>query len=128
LVEHVDVFLPSLNEAQALTGATSAEDCLEGLFARCPSCVIVKMGEGGSLARTADGVFWQPAFPVSPVDTTGAGDSFNAGVVFGLLMEWAIPKTLRFANAVAALVISRSARDESRYPTFGKVADRIQNL
>ena len=123
LVEHVDVFLPSLSEAQALTGAISAEDCLEILSARCPGDVIVKMGEGGSITRTAEGVFRQPAFPVAPLDTTGAGDSFNAGVILGLLKKWAIPETLRFANAVAALVISRPGSDKSRYPTLTEVAD-----
>lgn len=123
LVKHADVFLPSLNEAQALTGATSPEDCLEGLFAACPNCVIIKLGEDGSIARTAEGVFRQPAFPVSPVDTTGAGDSFNAGVIFGLLRRWAIPEILCFANAVAAFVISRPGGDENRYPLLGEVVD-----
>jgi sugar/nucleoside kinase (ribokinase family) len=122
-VEHADVFLPSLNEAQALTGVVSAKDCLEILSVRCPGDVIVKLGEGGSIARTAEGVFRQPAFPVAPLDTTGAGDSFNAGVIFGLLRKWAIPETLRFANAVAALVISRPGSDQRRYPTLAEVAD-----
>lgn len=74
LLERVDIFLPSLNEAQALTGDISPEDCLDSLFARCPNSVIIKMGEAGSIARTGEGIFQQPAFPVLPLDTTGAGD------------------------------------------------------
>ena len=121
LLEGVDVFLPSLNEAQALTGECAPEACLEKLFARCPNRVIIKLGEEGSIAKTEEGVFRQPAFPVSPLDTTGAGDSFNAGVIFGLLQGWDIRQTLRFANALAGLVISRP-RDEG-YPALDEVKE-----
>ncbi len=123
LLERVDIFLPSLNEAQALTGEISAEDCLEGLFARCPNHVIIKMGEAGSIARTGEGIFQQPAFPVLPLDTTGAGDCFNAGIMVGVLRDWDIPKILRFANALAALVISRPR--EEGYPLLEEVEEYL---
>jgi ribokinase len=121
LAEAVDVFLPSLNEAQALTGEHAPERCLESLWRRSrrSKCVIIKMGQAGSVARTGEGTFRQPAFPVSPLDTTGAGDCFNAGAAFGLLRNWDVPKTLRFANALAAIVISRPR--EVGYPTLRQV-------
>ena len=123
LLKRVDIFLPSLNEAQALTGENSPEGCLESLFARCASCVIIKMGEAGSIARTREGVFPHWAFPVFPLDTTGAGDSFNAGVVFGLLKDWDIRQTQRLANAVAAMVISRPR--EGGYPLLSEVEEYL---
>lgn len=123
LLEGVDIFLPSFNEAQALTGETSPEGCLEALFARCPNQVIIKMGEAGSMAKTKEGIFQQSAFPVLPLDTTGAGDCFNAGVIFGLLRRWDTPKILRFANALAALVISRRGKD--RYPALNEVEEYL---
>jgi len=123
LLERVDIFLPSLNEAQALTGEISPEDCLESLFARCPKHVIIKMGEAGSIARTGEGIFQQLAFPVLPLDTTGAGDCFNAGIVVGVLRDWDIPKMLRFANALAALVISRPR--EEGYPLLAEVEEYL---
>ncbi|HAL61979.1 MAG TPA: hypothetical protein DCP08_06190 [Chloroflexi bacterium] len=125
LLEVVDIFLPSLNEAQALTGEDSPEGCLERLFARCPNQVVIKMGEAGSIARTREGIFRQSAFRVLPLDTTGAGDCFNAGVVFGLLRSWDIPKTLRFANALAAMVISRPREDG--YPILKEVEEYLDN-
>ncbi len=125
LLEEVDIFLPSLNEAQALTGETSPEGCLDALFARCPRHVIIKMGEAGSIAKTKDGVFRQSAFPVVPLDTTGAGDCFNTGVIFGLLRGWDTPRILRFANALAAMVISR--RGEDRYPALNEVEQYLHN-
>jgi sugar/nucleoside kinase (ribokinase family) len=81
--------------------------------------VIIKMGQAGSIARTGEGAFHQPAFPVSPLDTTGAGDCFNAGVALGLLRDWDVPRTLRFANALAAIVISRPR--QVGYPTLRQV-------
>jgi len=123
LLEGVDIFLPSLNEAQALSGEGSPEGCLEALFARCPNQVIIKLGEAGSRAKTREGVFRQPAFPVLPLDTTGAGDCFNTGVIFGLLRGWDMPQILRFANALAAIVISRRGSD--RYPALGEVEEYL---
>ena len=123
LLEGVDIFLPSLNEAQALIGETSPEGCLEALFARCPNRVIIKMGEAGSIAKTKEGIFQQSAFRVLPLDTTGAGDCFNVGVVFGLLRKWDILKMLRFANALAAIVISRPREDG--YPTLREVEEYL---
>jgi sugar/nucleoside kinase (ribokinase family) len=126
LLEGVDVFLPSLNEAQALTGEVSSEACLESLFARCPNCVIMKLGEAGSIARTEEGILRHAAFPVSALDTTGAGDSFNAGVIVGLVRGWDIQRTLRFANALAALVISRPR--ERGYPAVGEVERYLEEV
>jgi len=123
LLEEVDIFLPSLNEAQALTGESSPHGCLERLFARCPNQVIIKLGAAGSIAKTKEGVFHQSAFPVLPLETTGAGDCFNTGVIFGLLRKWDTPKILRFANALAAIVISRQGRD--RYPTLGEIEEYL---
>jgi sugar/nucleoside kinase (ribokinase family) len=119
LLEGVDVFLPSLNEARALTGETALEACLESLFALGPKKVIMKMGSGGSMARTQQGVFLRPAFRVKALDTTGAGDCFNSGVIVGLLNDWEPARTLLFANALAAIVISRPR--EEGYPALGEV-------
>jgi len=65
----------------------------------------------------------QSAFAVVPLDTTGAGDCFNTGVIFGLLRGWDTPKILRFANALAAIVISR--RGEDRYPALHEVEEYL---
>ena len=44
-----------------------------------------------------------PGYAVQAVDTTGAGDVFRAGFIYGLLQQWSLERTLRFANATAAL-------------------------
>jgi len=124
LLEGVDVFLPSLNEARALTGESAPDACLESLFGRGPKRVIIKMGSEGSIARTQEGVFLRPAFRVKALDTTGAGDCFNSGILLGLLNDWDMARTLRFANALAATVISRPR--EEGYPTLGEVREYLE--
>jgi sulfofructose kinase len=80
-------------------GAALAELLLYG-----GKAVTVTLGERGSLTLTASGEFHrQPAFAVSAVDTTGCGDVFHGGYIYGLLQDWSLPRTVRFAAACAAL-------------------------
>ncbi len=69
--------------------------------------VTVTCGVRGSLTWTGRGVIRQPAFPVPVVDTTGAGDVFHGGYVYGLLQGWELPSVLMFASAMAALKCAR---------------------
>jgi len=68
-----------------------------------PWFVGVTLGPGGALALVDGRVHYVPAFPTQVVDSTGAGDLFHAGSVFGLLQGWDPLDTLRFAAAAAAL-------------------------
>jgi sugar/nucleoside kinase (ribokinase family) len=61
------------------------------------------MGPEGSYFRTAGEELRVPAYPVTPVDGTGAGDAFVAGFLFGWLRGWVLADTARFANAVGGL-------------------------
>ncbi len=64
---------------------------------------VVTLGERGCVAKWERGIFAFPAFPVHVVDTTGAGDAFHGGFIYGLLHDWSVEETVRFASAVAAL-------------------------
>lgn len=64
--------------------------------------VVVTAGEHGSWCVSREGAFHTPAFSVEVQDTTGAGDVFHGGFLYGLLHEWPLRKTVRFASAVAA--------------------------
>jgi sugar/nucleoside kinase (ribokinase family) len=59
-------------------------------------------------------------FKVDVVDTTGAGDVFHAGFIYGLLQNWEVKEILRFANAVAALKC-RDLGGRRGIPTLGEV-------
>jgi len=102
LLSQVDVFLPNQNEALAISGASTTEAALQILSQKC-RVIAVKCGQAGALARRGDETARVAASPVHVVDTIGAGDSFDAGFVFGLLNGWSLEKTLALAVACGSL-------------------------
>ncbi len=84
LARTVDVFEPSLEELQELTGAATAEDGLRALAAAGLTTAVVKAGADGAYLFDGDAVVHVPALPTRAVDTTGAGDAFCGGLAAGL--------------------------------------------
>ncbi|HCU22848.1 MAG TPA: carbohydrate kinase family protein [Candidatus Atribacteria bacterium] len=76
---------------------------LEKVAALGPKVVILTQGERGCLGKAGNENFQVPGYQVDVVDTTGCGDVFHGAFVFGLLKNWDMVYTARFANAVAAL-------------------------
>lgn len=68
-----------------------------------PGVTTITLGERGSVTYAGDEIIAVPACEVDVVDTTGAGDVFHGGYIYGLLQGWDILKTVRFATAMAAL-------------------------
>jgi ribokinase len=66
-------------------------------------CVVVTLSEKGCLWTDSSEVNYFPGFKVEVVDTTGAGDVFHGGFIFGLLKKWKMEKIVEFASACAAL-------------------------
>jgi sugar/nucleoside kinase (ribokinase family) len=107
--EYMDEWLPLLtylfvneDEAVSITKAACPEQALEALAART-KCALVKLGKEGALALVDGKVEQVRGREVKPVDTTGAGDSFDAGFLYATL-EKGMPllDAVRFANATAA--------------------------
>jgi len=63
----------------------------------------ITLGGRGSVTFAGDEIISYPAFPIEIVDTTGAGDVFHGGYLYGLLQKWPLIDTIRFASAVAAM-------------------------
>jgi len=99
---HLDIFLPSLEEAQAITGASEPEAVLDWFGGYDMPVLGIKLGADGCIIRTADTTQRYPAYRVTVVDGSGAGDAFMAGFLHGHLQGWSIDRTARFANATAA--------------------------
>jgi sulfofructose kinase len=104
LLATTDAVIVSLELALAATGGRDAADALARLAAatRAP-LVAITLGAEGVIARTAAATLHVPAYRVRCVDSTGAGDVFHAGFIYGLLGGWSLERTLRFANAAAGL-------------------------
>jgi len=106
-LHHVDMFVPSLDEAQMLTQKQKPSEIAKVLQSYGVTTVVIKLGADGCFARTSDHEFSVPAFRVDRVvDTLGAGDCFVAGFIAGLVKGWHLKKTCRFANAVGAACVS----------------------
>ncbi|MFH1928669.1 MAG: carbohydrate kinase family protein [Chloroflexota bacterium] len=104
---YVDYFVPSLTEAQALTGRDEPEDIGRALLDHGVGTVGLKMGAAGCLVMTDTGESLRmPAFEVNVMDATGAGDAFAAGFIAGVWQGWSLEETARLANAVGALCVT----------------------
>ena len=105
-----DLYLPNLDEARAVAESLSADGradddlgrTLEALAALTPRAV-VKSGAEGAAALDGTAVLRAPALSIAPVDTIGAGDSFDAGYVYGFLHDWSVARCLAFAAACGSL-------------------------
>ncbi|MGH9840577.1 MAG: carbohydrate kinase family protein [Blastocatellia bacterium] len=105
LLPHVDCLITSQGLANELAGTMNEEEALKKLHERY-SCYLVAMTQGsrGALAFVEDQFIASSAFrPPVIRDTTGAGDAFRAGFIYGLCKGLSIEETMRAANAVAAL-------------------------
>jgi sugar/nucleoside kinase (ribokinase family) len=102
LLQLVDIFLPNENEAMALTHTTSYDSAAEKLGEKCGT-VAVKLGAQGALGIRAGKKSKADSLPIKVVDTVGAGDSFDAGFIYGHLQGWSLEKTLRMATICGAL-------------------------
>ncbi len=108
ILPHVDYFLPSLDEASALTGVKSPRAILRAFReAGARGVVGVKMGGRGCYLSFQDREEHIPAFRVKRVvDATGAGDAFVAGFLAGILKGFDPFAAARVANAVAASCVT----------------------
>src|SRR5512136_1649008 len=100
-LQRVDIFLPNETELLAITREDSIEAGLDRL-SEIP-VVAVKLGARGAIARSGSQIFRADSIPVKVVDTTGAGDSFDAGFVYAYLARQDLAPALRFACACGSL-------------------------
>ncbi|MBE9063689.1 PfkB family carbohydrate kinase, partial [cf. Phormidesmis sp. LEGE 11477] len=135
--EHISVLTPNQTEAELLTGIEvvdmeSAIAAATNLHQQGIETVIIKMGKLGCACVGKVGTFELPAFAVDMVDTVAAGDAFNGGLAAAICdsktagSEAAGSKTakiqaaVRYANAVAALAVTRSGAQDAM-PTAAEV-------
>ena len=105
-LSHVDIFMPSVEEAQILSGRKHPGEVAEFFLDYGIGTVVLKLGAEGCYAGTAGEEFTTPAFKVEKVaDTLGAGDSFAAGFLAATVNGWDLRKACRFANAVGAACV-----------------------
>ena len=120
ILQLVDIATPNENEACVLAGvppsrvnATEAVALGNRIRELGVRSVIVKLGDQGCVYCGPDGTFSAPPFPVRAVDSTAAGDTFNAALSVALAEGAAMENALRFANAAAAISVTRAGAQTS---------------
>jgi fructokinase len=112
ILEYTDLFLPSQDELLILMAMKDLNKALLQAHEMGPSIICVKMGPRGSVISEKIGkgdyrLFTQPPFRVNVVDTTGAGDAFDAGLIEGLVQGLSLKEAVLRGTAVASLVITQ---------------------
>ena len=104
LLENIDYAIVSRDVPARLLGEEDLEKSLP-LMQRQYGCLLTAatLGEDGVLAWDGKQFYYGAAYQVAAVDTTGAGDTFHAGFIYGLLQDWPLQRRLNFACAAAAL-------------------------
>jgi sugar/nucleoside kinase (ribokinase family) len=98
----LDVFMPSYDEARMIAGKDEAEDIADVFLSKGVKLAVIKLGRDGCFIKSNNGEKYRiPTYTnVEAVDATGAGDSFAAGFITGLVQDWDLYKCGKFANAV----------------------------
>ena len=103
VLDYTDVFLPNMTELMAISGEKDPDSAIRHLTKNRNLLVVVKNGEDGAFAEKDKVRYSAETIQVKPVDTTGAGDSFDAGFLFGFLNGLGIEKSLRIGCICGAL-------------------------
>jgi sugar/nucleoside kinase (ribokinase family) len=101
-MEHIDLFMPSYEEAVQLSGEKDPETIADIFLSMGVKIAVIKLGKDGCFIKDKKGEKHTiPTYTdIKPVDTTGAGDSFAAGFLTGIVKGWSLYECGKFANAV----------------------------
>ncbi len=103
LITKVDFLITSANFPSEFTGISDPIDSMLELGRRFNGFLAVTLGAQGAMALVGNRCLTFPALKVKTVDTTGAGDIFHGGFLYGLLQNWPLEMIMAFANAAAGL-------------------------
>lgn len=125
VLAHTDYLLPNAAEARRLAGldTTDLGESAAALAKRGPT-VVVKNGAEGALCHDGRTLLSTPGAPARPVDTVGAGDSFDAGFVAALLAGLALPDALELA-AVCGALSTRAHGGTTAQPTWDEAFAQV---
>lgn len=121
VLKYADVFLPSEEEALFISGKKNLDEAAKKLSELYKiRKIIITRGEKGALLFEGTKKISFKGYKVKTIDTTGAGDSFSAGISVGILKKYEGEKLLNFAGAVAAISVQKNGAISS-LPTIKEV-------
>ena len=127
VLPYTNIFFPNENEATAITGLKNPIDAALKLSKTGCEIVVVKCGAQGAIACQKGVLHQAPAYEeLLPIDTTGAGDSFNAGFIFAYLKGEQISQCLKYGNASGSISVTRVG-GASSCATLEEIEELIQS-
>jgi len=120
LIRDINFVVTSSRFPSLFTGISDREKALLELQRHTRGFLCTTLGPEGAIALVDGEILYAHGFQVDVVDTTGAGDVFHGGFIYGLLQNWEVTEILRFANAVAALKC-RALGGRRGIPSLGEV-------
>jgi sugar/nucleoside kinase (ribokinase family) len=106
VLKFTDIFFPNEVEALNITKKDNVRDAAEAL-SKYAGTVVVKCGPKGAAAIRGNEYIEKETYDLKPVDTTGAGDSFNAGFIYGFLNGFNLGKCMNYGNACGSISVTR---------------------
>jgi sulfofructose kinase len=103
LIQEIDFLITSSRFPTLYAGISDQKAAFLELQKQAPGFLCTTLGPSGAMAWVNGEIFYADGLNVKALDTTGAGDVFHGGFIYGLLQNWEVEKILRFANAAAAL-------------------------
>jgi len=126
LLSRTDCFLPNSTEARDITGVDDIDVAAQALAGH-GGVVAIKFGQGGGLVIQGDEVVRSESIPADVVDTTGAGDNFDAGFIAGRLRGWPLARCLSVAVACGSLS-TRAAGGTAAQPTMEEALAALETV
>lgn len=125
ILPDVDILLAGDEEMDIIIGKRDPVAIIEACNKIGISYIAIKQGENGSVGYSqGETIKAVPVKASKVVDTVGAGDGFNAGVLYGYLHDWSLEKTLKFANTIGSMVVSITGDNEG-LPYYEDVQERL---
>ena len=126
LIANADFVITNAAFPSEFSGISDPEKALLEMRRCCRGLLAATLGARGAIVVLGDECMQFPAFKVRTVDTTGAGDVFHGGFIYGLLQNWTLERTMTFANAAAALSCTRLGA-RAGIPSFQEILQLIDS-
>lgn len=127
LLRQVDIFFPNEREGELMTGGANPDDVLSRLSEEGVRRVALKLGDKGAMLDWEGTIYRCPPYPVDAVDTTGAGDSFDAGFIYGWLRGEPPEECLQIA-AVCGALSTRGLGGITGFPSQVELSDALTGV
>ncbi len=125
IIEKTYILFLNKKESEQLTGKNYKE-AARNLIEIGSKIVVITLGENGCYVLTEADEIKVPAYKVTPIDTTGAGDAFAAGFLFGIIKRYDLKSCAKIANKVASLCIQKYGAREG-IPSFKELEVFLRN-